>query len=54
MRKHIKGQMKVSGIAFKLYLDLLGQLNRIPMSYKEELDVLYRVLIQQRDDKNKF
>jgi IS5 family transposase len=54
MRKHIKAQKKLHGIAFKLYRDLVGQLNPIPMSYREELDVLYRVLTQQRDDKNKI
>ena len=54
MRKHIKAQKKLHGIAFKLYRDLVGQLNPIPMSYKEELDVLYRVLTQRRDDKNKI
>ena len=53
MRKHIKAQKKLHGIAFKLYRDVVSQLNPIPMSYKEELDVLYRVLTQQRDDKNK-
>jgi IS5 family transposase len=54
LRKHIKAQKKLHGIAFKLYRDLVSQLNPIPMSYKEELDVLYRVLTQQRDDKNKI
>jgi len=52
LRKHIKAQKKLHGIAFKLYRDLVSQLNPIPMSYKEELEVLYRVLTQQRDDQN--
>jgi IS5 family transposase len=54
IRKYIKAQKKLHGIAFKLYRDVVSQLNPIPMSYKEELNVLYRVLTQQRDDKNKI
>jgi len=54
MRKHIKAQKKLHRIAFKIYRDLVNQLNPIPMSYREELDVLYRVLTQQKDDKNKI
>lgn len=40
MRNHIKAQKKLHGIAFKLFRDFKGQLNPIPMSYKEELDIL--------------
>ena len=53
MKKHIKAQKKLHRIAFKIYQDLVKQLNPIPKSYMEEFDVLYRVLTQQRDDKNK-
>jgi len=53
MKKHIKAQKRLHRIAFKIYIDLVKQLNPIPKSYQEELDVLYRVLTQQRDDKNK-
>ena len=41
-------------IAFKIYHDLVTQLNQIPKSYMEALDVLYRVLIQQREDLKKI
>lgn len=54
LRKHIKAEKKLHGLAFKLYRDVVNHLNPIPMSYKEELDVLYRVLTQQRNDKNKI
>jgi len=53
MKSHRKAQTKLHRIAFKIYHDLVKQLNPIPMQYKEELDVLYRVLTQTRDDKNK-
>jgi transposase, IS5 family len=53
MKKHITAQKKLHRIAFKIYLDLVNQLNPIPKLYMEEFDVLYRVLIQQKDDKNK-
>lgn len=53
MKKHIKAQKKLHRIAFKIYQDLVNQLNPIPKSYMGEFDVLYRVLTQQRDDKNK-
>src|ERR1035437_5113777 len=50
---HIKAQKKLHRIAFKIYQDLVNQLNPIPKSYMEEFDVLYRVLTQHKDDKNK-
>jgi IS5 family transposase len=53
MKKHRKAQTRLHRIAFKIYQDLGKQLNPIPKSYMEELDVLYRVLTQQRDDTNK-
>lgn len=53
MKKHRKAQTRLHRIAFKIYRDVVNQLNPIPMKYKEELDVLYRVLTQKRDDTNK-
>ena len=53
MRKHIKAQKKLHRIAFKIYQDVVKQLNPIPKRYMEEFDVLYRVLTQQRDDTHK-
>jgi len=53
MKKHRKAQTRLHRIAFKIYRDVVSQLNPIPMKYKEELDVLYRVLTQKRDDTNK-
>ena len=51
--RHKKAQRRLHRIAFKIYQDLVKQLNPIPKSYQKELDVLYRVLTQQRDDTNK-
>lgn len=48
-----KAQKRLHRIAFKIYHDVVKQLNPIPMKYKEELDILYRVLTQKRDDTNK-
>jgi transposase, IS5 family len=53
MKRHKKAQTRLHRIAFKIYQDLVKQLNPIPKSYQQELDVLYRVLTQQRDDTNK-
>ena len=53
MQEHRKAQKRLHRIAFKIYHDVVKQLNPIPMKYKEELDVLYRVLTQKRDDTNK-
>jgi IS5 family transposase len=53
MNKHRKAQKRLHRIAFKIYQDVVNQLNPIPKKYKEELDVLYRVLTQKRDDTNK-
>lgn len=47
-------QKRLHCIAFKIYKVLVKQLNPIPKSYMQELDVLYRVLTQQRDDTNKI
>jgi len=51
--RHRKAQRRLHRIAFKIYQDIVKQLNPIPKSYQQELDVLYRVLTQQRDDTNK-
>lgn len=53
MKKLRKAQTRLHRIAFKIYRDLVKQLNPIPISYMEEFDVLYRVLTQKRDDTNK-
>jgi IS5 family transposase len=53
MKKLKKAQTRLHRIAFKIYYDLVKQLNPIPIEYMKEFDVLYRVLTQKRDDKNK-
>ena len=53
-KKHIKAQKKLHRIAFKIYQDLIKQLNPISKTYMNEFDVLYRVLTQQREDSNKI
>jgi IS5 family transposase len=53
-KKHIKAQKKLHRIAFRIYQDLVKQLNPISKSYMNEFDVLYRVLTQQREDSNKI
>jgi len=53
MTRHKKAQRRLHRIAFKIYQDVVKQLNPIPGKYREELDVLYRVLTQKRDDTNK-
>lgn len=53
-KKHIKAQKKLHRIAFKIYQDLVKQLNPISKTYMNEFDVLYRVLTQQREDSNKI
>jgi IS5 family transposase len=48
-------QGKLRRIAFKIFQDLVTQLNPIPKeAYYETFDILFGVLIQKRDDKNKF
>jgi IS5 family transposase len=54
MKKHNKAQRRLHHIAFRIYQDVVSQLNPIPGKYREELDVLYRVLTQRKDDKNKI
>ena len=51
--RHKKAQRRLHRIALKIYQDLVKQLNQIPKSYQKELDVLYSVLTQQRDNTNK-
>ncbi|MZP56148.1 MAG: hypothetical protein GT600_11930 [Bacteroidales bacterium] len=53
MNKLRKAQRRLHKIAWKIYHDLVSQLNPIPISYMKEFDVLYRVLTQKRDDINK-
>ena len=53
MKRNQKAQNRLHRIAFKIYQDLVKKLNPIPNSYQQELDILYRVLTQQRDDTNK-
>ena len=53
MNKLRKAQKRLHRIAWKIYHDLVTQLNPIPTSYMKEFDVLYRVLTQKRDDSNK-
>jgi IS5 family transposase len=53
MNKLQKNQKRFHRIAFKIYQDMVNQLNQIPIKYKDELDVLSRVLTQMRDDTNK-
>ena len=48
-------QGKLKRIGFKIFQDLVTQLNPIPKeSYYETFDILFRVLTQKKDDKNKF
>jgi hypothetical protein len=49
MKRHIKAQKRLHRIAFIIYQDVVTQLNPIPGKYREELDVLYRVLTQKKD-----
>lgn len=51
--KQRKAYRKLHRIAFKIYHDVIKQLGLIPMKYRAELDILYRVLTQNKDDKNK-
>lgn len=53
MGKMRKAHKRLQRITFKIYRDVVNQLGPIPMKYKEELDILYRVLTQQRNDTNK-
>jgi IS5 family transposase len=51
----MKAQGKLKRIAIKIYNDLVTQLNPIPkQEYYETFNVLYRVLVQTREDKHKI
>ncbi len=53
-KKRIRLQRKLHRIAVKIYSDLVTQMNPISKNdLFERLDVIYRILIQKRDDKNK-
>jgi hypothetical protein len=49
-----ESQEKLHKIAFKIYIDLVKPMNPIPMKYKKEFEVLYRVLTQKMNDNNKI
>jgi IS5 family transposase len=53
LKKLRKAQKRLHRIAWKIYQDVVTQLNPIPITYMKELDVLYKVLTQKRDDTNK-
>jgi IS5 family transposase len=54
-KKLNRAQVKLHRIALKIYHDLVTQLNPIPkQAYFETFEVLFRVLTQKRDDKNKI
>jgi IS5 family transposase len=53
LKKLNKAQRRLHRIAWKIYHDVVKQLNPIPIYYMKEFDVLYRVLTQKRDDTNK-
>jgi transposase, IS5 family len=54
MGKMQKAQKKLQRIAFKIYRDVVSQLNPIRGKYRDEFDVLFRVLTQKKDDTNKI
>jgi transposase, IS5 family len=48
-------QGKLKRIGFKIFQDLVTQLNPIPKeAYYETFDILFGILTQKKDDKNKF
>lgn len=53
LKKLNKAQRRLYRIAWKIYHDVVNQLNPIPISYMKEFDILYRVLTQKRDDTHK-
>ena len=55
IKKLMRVQKKLHRIAMKIYNDLVNQMNPIPKKeYYDKFTVLYRVLAQQREDKNKI
>ncbi len=54
-KRLMRTQKKLHRIAVKIYNDLVTQLNPIPrQEYYERFDVFYKVLVQQRHDKEKI
>jgi IS5 family transposase len=54
-KKLNRAQGKLRRIAFKIFEDLVGQLDPAPkQSYYETFDLLFSVLTQKKDDKNKI
>lgn len=54
-KRLMRTQKKLRSIAVKIYNDLVTQLNPIPkQAYYEKFNVLYKVLVQQRHDKEKI
>jgi transposase, IS5 family len=54
-KKLNRAYQKLHRIAFKIYRDLVSQLNPVPKQpYQEIFDVLYRVLTQKKEDSNKI
>ncbi len=52
-KRLMRSQKKLHRIALKIYSDLVNQMNPMQQKDFEKFDVLYRVLTQQREDKNK-
>jgi len=52
-KRLMRTQEKLHRIAVKIYSDLVTQLNPMPRKDFEKFNVIYRVLTQQREDKNK-
>ena len=52
-KRLMRTQKKLHRIAVKIYSDLVTQLNPMAMKDFEKLNVIYQVLKQQREDKNK-
>ncbi len=54
-KKLNRAQGKLRRIAFKIFEDMVGQLDPAPkQSYYETFDLLFSVLTQKKDDKNKI
>jgi transposase, IS5 family len=47
-------QVQLHLFAFKIYQNVVKQLSPIPGKYREELNVIYRILTQNRNDTNKL
>ena len=53
-KRLMRTQKKLHRIAIKIYSDLVTQLNPMEMKDFEKFNVIYRVLTQQREDKDKI